>query len=66
LDQLNNAIKAKHPHLAKKKVLFHHNTFVYTSLIAVAKLYELRFELVPHVSYSLDLASKFFPLSKKK
>jgi len=61
LNQLNNAIKAKRLHLAKKKVFFHHNTFVYIPLIAVAKLYELRFELIPHVftRFSLQILSSF-------
>ncbi|KAH0816471.1 hypothetical protein GEV33_006320 [Tenebrio molitor] len=62
LDKLNEAIKAKRPHLAKKKVLFHHdNAPAHTSRIVTAKLEELRFEVVPHVPYSPDLApSDFF------
>jgi len=62
LEQLNDAVKTKRPHLAMKKVLFHHdNEPAHTSLIAVAKLHELRFELLPHAPYSPDLApSDFF------
>jgi histone-lysine N-methyltransferase SETMAR len=62
LDKLNEAIKAKRPHLAKKKVLFHHdNAPAHTSRIVTAKLEELRFERVPHAPYSPDLApSDFF------
>lgn len=60
LEQLNDAIKAKRPR--KKRVLFHHdNAPAYTSSIAVAKLHELGFELLPHATYSPDLApSDFF------
>lgn len=62
LEQLNDAIKTKRPHLAKKKVLFHHdNAPAHTSSIAFAKLHELRFELLPHAPYSPDLGpSDFF------
>jgi len=47
----------KRPHLAKKKVLFHHdNAPAHSSSIATAKLVELHYELLPHPPYSPDLA----------
>lgn len=63
VEQLNDAIKTKRPHLAKKKELFHHNnTPAHTSLIVVIKLHELRFKLLSHSSYSSDF---LFPNIKK-
>lgn len=57
LDQLNEKLKEKRPHLARKKVLFHHdNAPAHSSAIATAKLVELRFEILPHAPYSPDLA----------
>ena len=38
LDQFKDAIKAKRPHLAKKRVLFHHNAPTHTSSVACAKI----------------------------
>jgi len=56
-------------HLAKKKVLFHHdNASAHTSALAKAKLLELGLELLPHLPYSPDLAPCdffLFPNSKK-
>ena len=50
-------MKQKRPHLAKKKVLFHQeNAPAHKGAVAMAKLYELRYELVPHPPYSPDLA----------
>lgn len=50
-------LKRKRPHLAKKKVLFHQdNAPAHKSAISMAKLQELRYELVPHPPYSPDLA----------
>lgn len=62
LDKLNDAFKTKRPHSAKKKMLFlQNNTPAHTSSIAVAKLHEIRFQLVPYALYLLDLApSDFF------
>jgi len=41
----------------RKKVIFHHdNAPAHTSTVAMAKLHELRFELLPHPPYSSDLA----------
>jgi len=45
------------PHLAKNKVLFHHdNAPAHTSALAKAKLVELGYELLRHPPYSPDLA----------
>lgn len=69
LQRLSDEIKKKRPHLAKKKVLFHQdNAPVHTSVIAVAKINELKFELLPHAPYSPDLAPSdyfLFPNLKK-
>ena len=41
----------------EKKVLFHHdNAPAYTSAIATAKLFDLRYEILPHLPYSPYLA----------
>ena len=59
----------KRPHLAKKKVHFHHdNAPAHSSAIATAKLVELRYELLPNPPYSSDLAPCdyfLFPNMKK-
>jgi histone-lysine N-methyltransferase SETMAR len=62
LHSFNAKLRKKRPHLSKKKVLFHHdNAPAHTSAIATAKLFQLRYELVPHPPYSPDLApSDFF------
>lgn len=62
LDKLNDAIRTKRPHLAGKKVLFHQdNAPAHNSMVAMAKLHQLRYELLPHPPYSPDLApSDFF------
>jgi histone-lysine N-methyltransferase SETMAR len=69
LQRLSDEIKKKRPHLAKKKILFHQdNAPVHTSVIAMAKINELKFELLPHAPYSPDLAPSdyfLFPNSKK-
>ncbi|XP_023220365.1 histone-lysine N-methyltransferase SETMAR-like [Centruroides sculpturatus] len=57
LQRFSDEIKKKRSHLAKKKVLFHQdNAPVHTSVIAMAKINELRFKLLPHAPYSPDLA----------
>ncbi|KAJ8705419.1 hypothetical protein PYW08_012465 [Mythimna loreyi] len=57
LGRFDAELKKKRPHLAKKKVLFHHDSApVRTSAAAMAKLVELRYELLPHPPYSPDLA----------
>ena len=67
--RLNDSIKKKWPHLAKKKVLFHQdNVSVQTSLIAMAKIDKLKFKLLSHAPYSPDSAPSgyfFFPILKK-
>ncbi|KAG5324483.1 SETMR methyltransferase, partial [Acromyrmex heyeri] len=45
----------KRPHLAKKKVLFQDNAQVHTC--PITKFNEFRYELLPHPTYSSDLAS---------
>lgn len=69
LQRLSEEIKIKRPHLSKKKVLFHQdNAPVHTSGIAMAKIEELKFELLPHAPYSPDLAPSdyfLFPNLKK-
>ena len=57
LDRFDAILKEKRPHLAKKKVLFHHdNAPAHTSAIATAKLFDLRYEIFSHPPYSSDLA----------
>lgn len=69
LDRFDAELMKKRPHLAKKKVLFHHdNAPAHSSAIATAKLVELRYELLPHPPYSPDLAPCnffLFPNMKK-
>lgn len=69
LQRLSVEIKSKRPHLAKKKVLFHQdNAPAHTSLLVMAKIHELGFELLPHPPYSPDLAPcdfHLFPNLKK-
>ena len=57
LDKLNPELAEKRSHLQKKKILFH------TSAVAMAKIHELRFELLDHPPYSPDLAPSYFFLS---
>jgi len=57
LGRFDAELMRKRPHLAQKKVLFHHdNAPAHSSAIATAKLVELRYELLPHPPYSPDLA----------
>jgi len=62
LDKLEAELAEKRPHLQKKKILFHQdNAPSHTSVVAMAKIHELRFELLDHPPYSPDLApSDFF------
>ncbi|GBP35549.1 Histone-lysine N-methyltransferase SETMAR [Eumeta japonica] len=56
LDRFDVDSKQKRPHLAKKKVLFQQdNARVHTCLVTMAKIHELRYELLPHPEYSPDL-----------
>lgn len=68
LDKLKVEISKKRPHLQKKKVLFHQdNAPSHKSKIAMAKIQELRFELIEHPPYSPDLApSDFFLFPRLK
>ncbi|GBP84565.1 Histone-lysine N-methyltransferase SETMAR [Eumeta japonica] len=69
LDRFDVDLNQKRPHLAKKKVLFHQdNARVHTCLVPMAKIHELRYELLPHPAYSPDLAPcdyYLFPNLKK-
>ena len=57
LDPLDVALKKKRPRLAHKKVLFHQdNAPSYKCAVAMAKLFQLGYELIPHPAYSPDLA----------
>ncbi|GFV72699.1 mariner Mos1 transposase [Trichonephila clavipes] len=68
LERLKDEIAEKWPHLKKKKVLFHQvNAQCHKSMKSMAKLHELSFELLPHPTYSPDLApSDFFLFSDLK
>ena len=69
LDRLNEEVKKKRPHLTKKKVVFRQdNAPAHSSAIVRAKLFELRYEILPHPPYSPDLAPSdyyLFPNLKK-
>ena len=69
LAQLGNEIKRNRPHMARKKMLFHQdNARVHTCAVAIAKLHELKFELLLHSPYlpNLDPSNFFlFPNMKK-
>src|SRR5436190_23921294 len=57
LDKLKAELAEKRPHLQKKKILFHQdNASSHTSAVAMAKIHELRFELLDHPPYPPDLA----------
>ncbi|GFU03186.1 histone-lysine N-methyltransferase SETMAR [Trichonephila clavipes] len=61
LDKLKVELEEKQPHLQKKKILFHQdNALSHTSAATMAKIHELRFELLDHPPYSPDLASSDF------
>lgn len=69
LDKLKQKVNEKRPGLAKKKIIFHQdNARPHTSVIAMAKIHELGFDLLPHPPYSPDLAPSdyhLFPRLKK-
>lgn len=69
LQRLKHEVQIKWPHLAKKKILFHHdNAPAHSSIVAMSKIHELKFELIPHPPYSPDLAPSdyyLFPNLKK-
>ena len=57
LDRLEDAIKKKRPHMAKKKPLFQQdNAPVHRSMKTIVKLNDLRFESLPHPLYSPHVA----------
>lgn len=63
LDQLNSNICERRPSLAKKKIIFlQDNAPAHKSVIAMAKLKDLHFELLEHPPYSPDLAPSDFHL----
>ncbi|KAF8794524.1 Mariner Mos1 transposase like protein [Argiope bruennichi] len=56
LDKLDSKVKEKRSHLAKMKVIFHQdNAFVLKTVIVMAKLHELKFEILPHALCSPDI-----------
>ena len=66
LDQLKQKIREKRPGLAKKKILFHQdNARPHTCVLAMAKIHELKYELLPHPPYSPDMAPSDFHLFPK-
>jgi len=66
LDQLQEKIRETRPGLARKKIIFHQdNAPLHTSVIAMAKLYELRYELLQQPPYSPDLVPSDFHLFPK-
>ena len=63
LDRLEDAIKKKRPHMAKKNPMFQQDYApVHKSMKTMVKLNDLRFELLPHSPYSPDLAPSDFYL----
>ncbi|XP_012063671.1 PREDICTED: histone-lysine N-methyltransferase SETMAR-like [Atta cephalotes] len=56
LNHLKEELKKKRPRLARKKVLFQDNAPFHKSTVAMTKLHELGYELIPHPPYSPDLA----------
>ena len=56
LRRSSDKIEKKRSHLVKKKMLFYQNNApVHTTIIAIAKINELKFKLLPHAPYSPDL-----------
>ena len=61
LDRLEDAIKKKRPHMAKKKPLFQQdNALVHKSMKTMVKSNDLRSELLPHPLYSPHLTPSDF------
>lgn len=61
LDQLDAKIREKRPGLQKKKVIFHQdNAPAHKSKKTIAKISELKYELLEHPPYSPDLAPSDF------
>ena len=58
-------LQKKRPHLAKKKVLFHHDIApAHTPAIVTVKLVDLHYELLSHPPYSSHLAVRLVFVSK--
>ena len=57
LSRIEAEFQKKRPHLAKKKILFHHDdASPHIPAVSTAKLVKLGYELLPHPPYSPDLA----------
>ena len=68
LHRLSEEIMKKRPHIKKKKILFHKdNARVHTCAVSMAKIMELKFELLQYPPFSRDLVSSdFFLFSNLK
>ena len=62
LNRLEDAIKKKWPHMAKKLLLQQDNAPIHKLMKTMVKLNDLRFELLPCPPYSPDLAPSNFYL----
>ena len=63
LDRLKDEITRKRPHLLKQKCIFlQDNAPSHKSIKTMAKINELRFKLLPHPPYFLDLAASDFDI----
>ena len=63
LHLVDDEIKKKRAHLAKKKVLFHQGDApLHTAIVAMDKIKGMNFELLPHPPYLPCLASSDFYL----
>ena len=63
LKRLREVIKKIRPGMLRKEVLFHQdNAPPHTSLVAMARIHDCGFELVPHPPHSPDLAPSDFHL----
>lgn len=66
LDQLQQNIQRKRPDLSPNNIIFHHdNARAHTCVTAMAKIIELKYDLLPHPPYSPDLAPSDFHLFPK-
>lgn len=62
LDRLDEEIRKRRPG-SKKKIIFHQdNAPAYKSVLAMGKLRDLKYEVLEHPPYSLDLAPSDFHL----
>ena len=61
LDQLHDKIREKRPSLQKKKIIFHQdNAPAHAAQKTIAKITDLKYELLQHPTYSPDLAPSDF------